>query len=85
MKVILMLTVVGTICVTVGLLGLYVSTTKRLYALEKEIKAHKSELTTHKRQIGVIEKRAQDESDRIVITHEYTAKDAPSYPNKEGL
>jgi len=76
MKVILMLMVVCTICVTVGLLGLYVSTTKRLYALEKEIKAHKSELTTHKRLL-VLTCR--------IITHEYTAKDAPSYPNKEGL
>lgn len=85
MRMILLLTVAGFILVTVGLFALYLQTCSRLYAIEKELKARKGELTTHKREIKVLENRAAEQSDKVVICHEYTGKDAPSYPNKEGL
>lgn len=85
MELLLLLTVSGFILVTVGLSALYISATRRLNKIERELAGHAGDIKTHGRDIHVLKTRAADASDHIVITHEYTSKDAPSYPNKEGL
>ena len=84
-ELLLFFTVAGFILVTVGLSGLYIKTTIRLSAIERELTRHTGDIKTHGRDIHVLKSRAADASDHIVITHEYTSKDAPSYPSKEGL
>lgn len=85
MELLLFITVAGFILVTVGLSALYISATRRLNAIEKELAGHAGDIKRHGRDIHVLKTRAADASDHIVITHEYTSKDAPSYPSKEGL
>lgn len=85
MEFLLLLTVIGMILVTLGLSAMWVSATRRLNAIERELAGYKSDIKTHGRDIRVLKTRAADASDRVIITHEYTTKDAPSYPSKEGL
>lgn len=83
MDVIIMFFSAGMICVTVGGIGLYVQTKKRLDDIEEGLKLYDRELTTHNRKIRVLENRDADRSDHIYIV---STSDADIvYPHKEGL
>lgn len=87
MKTLLLLTIIGTVLIAVGLLGLFWSVTKRLYDLERELDYHKKEITNHKRDLFALKNRKPEksESDNIYIYHRYDDSSAPIYPSKEGL
>lgn len=82
MRVLLGLTILGIVLVTVGLLGLYVNVTHRLNKLQRELKAFNRDIRKNHNEIKVLKERAAQESDRIVITHEYKPADI-SYPSQE--
>lgn len=83
MKVILLLTVSGTICITVGLLGLYASVIQRLSKLERDHKESNKTIKRNKKRIEVLEARDQAESDKIVITHKWDEISGIRYPSEE--
>lgn len=83
MKVILLLTVFGTICITVGLLGLYASVIQRLSKLERDHKESNKTIKRNKKRIEVLEARDQAESDKIVITHKWDEVSGIRYPSEE--
>lgn len=85
MGIILFLTVTASILVTVGCLGMFINTTRRINELEKDLRSHGTEITEHKRRIGIIEKRAEKESDKLVIVHSWDDKNSPNFPSKEGF
>lgn len=65
--ILLLLTVVGIIFVTVGLLGLYVDVNRRIMALKKSMKNTQRLTLDHDSRIKVIEQRDRDASDHIYI------------------
>lgn len=83
MKVILLLTIVGTSMIAVGLLGLYVNVTRRLNAIEKTISTEKKKHSRTRQRVRVLEERDADESDRVIITHEWKEADGIRYPSQE--
>ena len=85
MGIILLLTVTASIMVTVGCLGMFISTTKRISDLERDLRSHRAEISEHKRRIGIIEKRDASKSDKIVIVHGWDDSSAPNFPSKEGF
>lgn len=82
MRLLLALTVIGSILIAVGLLGLYAKTTIRLNELQRELKASKRDISKNHNDIKILKQRAADESDRIIIQHEYKPADI-SYPSQE--
>lgn len=65
--VLLLLTVVGIILVTIGLLGLYVDVNRRIKALKRSVKNTQRVALDHDSRISVIEQRDRDASDHIYI------------------
>ena len=82
MRVLLGLTILGIVLVTVGLLGLYVNVTHRLNKLQRELKASNRDIRKNHNDIKVLKERAAQESDRIIIQHEYKSADI-SFPSQE--
>lgn len=83
MKILLLLTVIGTMMITVGLLGLYVNTTYRIRQIEKELKSHKKDIRKNRTDIAICKERAAQASDHIVITHEWNEVSGIRYPSQE--
>lgn len=83
MKTLLLLTVIGTMMITVGLLGLYINTTYRIRQIEKELKSHKKDIKQNRTDIDICKERAAQESDHIVITHEWNEASGIRYPSEE--
>lgn len=83
MKILLLLTVIGTMMITVGLFGLYVNTTIRIRQIEKELKNHKKDIRKNRTDIAICKERAAQESDHIVITHEWNEASGIRYPSEE--
>ena len=81
-RALLLLTIIGTVMIAVGLLGLYVSVTRRLNKLQRELKNSKNDIRSNNNKIKVLEQRAAEQSDHIVITHEYKPADI-SFPSQE--
>ena len=65
--ILLLLTIVGIILVTVGLLGLYVDVNRRIKALKRSVKNTQRVALDHDSRIKVIEQRSRDASDHIYI------------------
>lgn len=63
--VLLLLTVVGIIFVTVGLLGLYVDVNRRIKALKKSLRSTDSLVINNERRISVIEQRDRDQAEHV--------------------
>ena len=82
MRVLLGLTILGIVLITVGLLGLYVNVTHRLNKLQRELKASIRDISKNHNEIKVLKERAAQESDRIIIQHEYKPADI-NYPSQE--
>ena len=83
MRIILLLTVLGTVMVAVGLLGLYASVTVRLNRLEHELKNSRRDIRKNHNEIHILKNRAADESDHIVITREWKDAGDIRYPSQE--
>lgn len=83
MKVILLLTVLGTTMIAVGLLGLYVNVTMRLKAIENDIHDIKKKSSRNRERIRILEDRAADESDHVIITHSWDEVSGIRYPSQE--
>lgn len=83
MRTLLLLTIIGMILVTSGLVGMYFSVVYRLRHIEREIRTHKSEITEHKRKIGVLERRDMKKSDNVYLFT--VGENDVKFPSKEGL
>ena len=64
-RILLLLTVVGIILVTLGLLGLYIDVNRRLRALKKSLMTTNQVVFKQDRRIDVIEQRDRDQSDHV--------------------
>lgn len=74
-RLILLLTIVGIILITLGLMGLYVDVTRRLHKIEKSLNSTKSEVSHTKSQIRVLEERDKQKSDKLVIEYQPVGSD----------
>jgi hypothetical protein len=83
MKVILLLTVLGTTLIAVGLLGLYVNVTMRLKEIENDIHDIKKKSSRNRERIRILEDRAADQSDHVIITHKWDEVSGIRYPSQE--
>ena len=63
--ILLLLTIVGIILVTIGLLGLYVDVNRRIKALKKSVKNTQRVALNHDSRIKAIEQRDRDQSDHV--------------------
>ena len=83
MQLILMLTVVGTIAITIGLIGLYSSVVIRLNKIEKSMKKRSREHSRLEGRVYVLEQRDRVEADHIIIKHEWDEASGIRYPSQE--
>ena len=83
--VVLLFVLAGVICVTVGGLGLYFTTKKRIDELEEALIAYDRDITNNKREIRKLDRKLDQQCDRVVITHEWQEVSGIHYPNQEGL
>lgn len=81
MDMILFFMAAGAICVTVGGLGLYFATKKRLDELEEALIAYDRDITNNKREI----RKLDQQCDRVIIYHKNDSDSDIKYPNQEGL
>ena len=75
MDILLLFFSAGAICVTIGGLGLYFTTKKRLDDIEGSLKSVDSELTTHKKDINNLKKGNAKKPEFIYIVTDETPGD----------
>lgn len=63
--VLLLLTVVGIILATIGLLGLYIDVNRRIKALKKSLRSTDRLVINNERRISVIEQRDRDQAEHV--------------------
>lgn len=83
MDVILFFASAAVICVTVGGLGLYFTTKKRIEDIEEALLLYDKEITNNKREIRKLDHRLDQQCDRVIIYHKNDSD--IKYPNQEGL
>ena len=83
MDVILFFALAAVICVTVGGLGLYFNTKKRIEDIEEALLLYDKELTNNKREIRKLDRKLDQQRDRVIIYHKNDSD--IKYPNQEGL
>lgn len=83
MDVILFFMSAAVICVTVGGLGLYFNTKKRIVDIEEALLLYDKEITNNKREIRKLDHRLDQQCDRVIIYHKNDSD--IKYPNQEGL
>lgn len=81
--VVLLFVLAGAICVTVGGIGLYFDTKKRLDELEEALIAYDRDITNNKREIRKLDSKLDQQCDRVIIYHENDSD--IKYPSQEGL
>lgn len=64
-RILLLLTIIGIIFVTLGLLGLYIDVNRRIKALKKSLKSTDRLVLHNEKRISVIEQRDRDASDHV--------------------
>ena len=64
-RILLLLTIIGIIFVTLGLLGLYIDVNRRIKALKKSLKSTDRLVLHNENRISVIEQRDRDTSDHV--------------------
>ena len=64
-RILLLLTVVGIILVTLGLLGLYIDVNRRIIALKRSLKNTDRLVLHNEKRIKAIEQRDRDQSDHV--------------------
>jgi hypothetical protein len=79
-RILLLLTIIGIILVTLGLLGLYVDVTLRLKRINNSIREQKRELGRTKDRVKVIEDRDRDSSNHVYFaTDNEIEEERPDY------
>lgn len=79
-RILLLLTIIGIILVTLGLLGLYVDVTLRLKRINNSIREQKRELGRTKNRVKVIEDRNRDSSNHVYFaTDNEIEEERPDY------
>lgn len=63
---------------TLGFLGIYFTTRATIKAMEKDLRKKSAQIERLSRRVWVLEHRAADKSDHIVITHEASGIRYPS-------
>lgn len=76
---------VAAICVIVGGLGLYFNTKKRLEDIEEALLAYDRDITNNKRDIRKLDRKLDQQCDRVIIYHKNENDSDIKYPNQEGL
>lgn len=66
-RLILLLTIVGIILITLGLMGLYFDVSRRLIALKKSLRNTDKLVINQNRRIDVIEQRDREAAEHIYI------------------
>lgn len=64
-RILLMLTVIGIILVTLGLLGLYIDVTRRLNAVKRSLRNTDRLALANSRRLDVIEQRDRDQAEHV--------------------
>lgn len=83
MDVILFFALAAVICLTIGGLGLYFNTKKRIEDIEEALLLYDKEITNNKREIRKLDHRLDQQCDRVIIYHKNDSD--IKYPNQEGL
>lgn len=83
MDVILFFALAAVICLTIGGLGLYFNTKKRIEDVEEALLLYDKEITNNKREIRKLDHRLDQQCDRVII-YQKTDSDI-KYPHQEGL
>ena len=83
MDLILFFALAAVICLTIGGLGLYVNTKKRIEDIEEALLLYDKEITNNKREIRKLDHRLDQQCDRVIIYHKNDSD--IKYPNQEGL
>lgn len=83
--VVLLFVLAGVICVTVGGIGLYITTKQRLDELEEALIAYDRDITNNKREIRKLDRKLDQQCDRVIIYHKNDNDSDIKYPNQEGL
>lgn len=79
-RILLLLTIIGIILVTLGLLGLYMDVTLRLKRINNSIREQKRELGRTKDRVKVIEDRDRDSSNHVYFaTDNEIEEERPDY------
>ncbi len=81
--VVLLFVLAGLICVTVGGLGLYFTTKKRIEDIEEALLLYDREITNNKREIRKLDRKLDQQCDHVIIYHKNDSD--IKYPNQEGL
>lgn len=79
MDIILFFVIAAAICVTIGGLGLYFNTKKRLEDIEFAIARMDKEAHRTQRRVHVIEERDRTAADKIEIVHKYDDSKGPQF------
>ncbi len=66
-RLILLLTIVGIILITLGLMGLYIDVNRRLIALKKSLRNTDKLVINQNRRLDVIEQRDREAAEHIYI------------------
>lgn len=85
MDMILLFMAAAAICVTVGDLGLHFTTKKRIDELEEALIAYDRDITNNKREIMKLDRKLDQQCDRVIIYHKNDNDSDIKYPNQEGL
>ena len=83
MKVLLMLTIIGTIMIAVGLLGLYINVTKRLNDIEKSFSKSEKKHSRTRQRVRDLEEEARKKKDSVTFFHKWDEADSIRYPSQE--
>lgn len=82
-RILLMMTIVGTIMIAVGLLGLYVNVTKRLHDIERSVGDVKKKHSRTRQRVKELEDEANRKKNSVTIFHKWDEADGIRYPSQE--
>ena len=82
-RILLMLTIIGTIMIAVGLLGLYINVTKRLNDIEKSLSKSEKKHSRTRQRVKDLEDQAKKEADQITFYHKWDEAADIRYPSQE--
>ena len=79
-RILLLLTIIGIIFVTLGLLGLYIDVNRRIKALKKSLRSTDHLVSRNEKRISVIEQRDRDQSEHVYFsTDNEIDEERPNY------
>lgn len=83
MRIILLLTVLGTVMIAVGLLGLYINVTLRLRDIERSVDEVKKKHSRTRQRVKDLEDGANRKKNSVTIFHKWDEADGIRYPSQE--